>query len=125
VKGKQVHRKIDRSPEDLARLKAARADYQARKPTPDELLAEGGHAGTIPLGEFLAIQRVLFMLKRERERQALTLAQVADRTGIDTAALSRLETGKQPNPTLETVCRIAAALGKELVCDLRDIQTSA
>jgi transcriptional regulator with XRE-family HTH domain len=59
-------------------------------------------------------------LKRERERQQLTIAQLAKMTGIDQAALSRLETGKNANPTLETMNRIAAALGKTIACTLKD-----
>ena len=38
----------------------------------------------------------------------------------DQAALSRLETGKNANPTLETMNRIAAALGNTITCALKD-----
>jgi len=49
----------------------------------------------------------------------LTLAQLAERTGIDQAALSRLETGKQANTTVGTLSRIADALGVEFYCGIR------
>jgi transcriptional regulator with XRE-family HTH domain len=50
----------------------------------------------------------------------MTLAQLADKTGIDQAALSRLENGKNANPTFDTILRIAGALGKTFVCHLQD-----
>jgi DNA-binding Xre family transcriptional regulator len=122
---RRVTRRTVRTPEEAARLRADRERYQRDKPTVEQLLAEGGHTDTVPLGEFLALHEVMFELKRERERQGLTLAELADRTEIDPAALSRLETGKQANPTLDTLCRIAHALHKVVVCGLRDLPTSA
>jgi transcriptional regulator with XRE-family HTH domain len=56
--------------------------------------------------------------KAEREAQGLTLAQVAERMGIDALALSRLETGKMLNPTLATLRKGAEALGRKLEVDL-------
>lgn len=122
---RRVTRRTDRTPEEAARLRADRARYQRDTPTVDQLLAEGGHTDTVSLGEFLALHEMMFELKRERERQGLTLTELADRTGIDPAALSRLETGKQANPTLDTLCRIAHALQKAVVCGLRDLPASA
>ncbi|MBI1830895.1 MAG: helix-turn-helix transcriptional regulator [Planctomycetes bacterium] len=52
--------------------------------------------------------------KSAREDQGLTLADVADRMGIDAPALSRLETGKMLNPTLATLYKWAEALGQKL-----------
>lgn len=118
---RRVSRPANRTPEETARLRADRERYQRDKPTVEQLLAEGGHADTVPLGEFLATQEIMLGLKKERERQHLTLAQLSERTGIDQAALSRLETGKQANTTLETLHRIARALGKALVYRLRDL----
>jgi transcriptional regulator with XRE-family HTH domain len=48
----------------------------------------------------------------------LTLAEVADRMGIEVPALSRLETGKMLNPTLATLHKEAEALGQKLDVDL-------
>jgi DNA-binding Xre family transcriptional regulator len=118
---KRTTRRAERTPEETARLRADRERYQREKPSVEQLLAEGGHADTMPLGTFLTLQELLFQLRRERERQQLTLAEMEARTGIDQAALSRLETGKQANTTFETVGRILRALGKELVWTLRDL----
>jgi DNA-binding Xre family transcriptional regulator len=117
---KHVHRKAERTPEEAARLRADRERYQREKPTPEQLLAEGGHAAFVPLGELLLLHRLTAELRRERERQGVTLAELSDQSGIDQAALSRLETGRHGNPTVDTLYRIAAALGKEIYCGLRD-----
>jgi transcriptional regulator with XRE-family HTH domain len=51
----------------------------------------------------------------------LTLADVSARCDIDQPALSRLENGHTPNPTLDTLWRYAAALGKRLVLTAEDV----
>ena len=58
--------------------------------------------------------------KAERERQGVTLAELEERTGIDRAALSRLETGKAGNPTIGTIDRVALALGTAVGCVLHN-----
>ncbi|MBI1832092.1 MAG: helix-turn-helix transcriptional regulator [Planctomycetes bacterium] len=121
---KQAQRKISRTPEEQAKLKADRERYQREKPTPDELLAETGHDGFIRHGDYLMLLGLMAALKKERERQKMTMAQLSEITGIDQAALSRLETGKNANPTLETMNRIAAALGKTITCSLTDAPKS-
>ena len=117
---KRVSRRVDRSPEEKARLQAIRDHYQSQKPTPEEVLAESGQPDFLPLGTVLLLRQVTSELRRERERQHLTLNEVASRAGMDPAVLSRLETGRSDNPTVETLYRVAAALGKELFCQLRD-----
>jgi transcriptional regulator with XRE-family HTH domain len=59
-------------------------------------------------------------LRGLRKAAGLSLADVAERTGMDKAFLSKLENGRQPNPTLETLHRYAAALGKRLVLGFQD-----
>jgi ribosome-binding protein aMBF1 (putative translation factor) len=75
-------------------------------------------AGTINQQCFAAILRLAARFKTERESQGLTLAQVAERMGIDVPALSRLETGKMLSPTLATLHKWAEALGRKLDLDL-------
>ena len=67
---------------------------------------------------FAAILRLLARFKAVRESQELTLAEVAERMGIDPPALSRLESGKVLNPTLATLHKWAEALGQKLNVDL-------
>ena len=59
-------------------------------------------------------------LRQRREEAGLSLTDVAERSGIDKASLSRLENGWYPNPTLNTLARYARAIGKRLVLDLED-----
>lgn len=61
-----------------------------------------------------SLEHVMQVLKAERERQGLSLADMRERTGIDRAALSRLESGQHPNPTIATLMRYARALGKTI-----------
>lgn len=117
---RRIHCKTERTPEETVRLRADRERYQRERPTPEQLLAEGGRAEFVQLGELLLLHQVTAWLRAERERQHRTLAELADATGIDQAALSRLETGQNANPTLDTLCRVAGALGKTICCTLRD-----
>jgi DNA-binding XRE family transcriptional regulator len=61
------------------------------------------------------LRQALAALRAERERQGLSLADMNARTGIDRAALSRLENNGDSNPTLATLERYAEALGKQIV----------
>ena len=56
-----------------------------------------------------------------RNAAGLALADVSARCGIDQPALSRLENGHTPNPTLNTLRRYAAALGKRLVLAAEEV----
>ena len=51
----------------------------------------------------------------------LTVRAAAERMGIDAPALSRLESGKMLNPTLATLLKWAAALGRKLDVDLSSV----
>ena len=70
--------------------------------------------GAVDRRSFAAILRLVAQFKATRESQGLTLAEVAERMGIDPPALSRLETGKMLNPTLATLHKWAEALGQKL-----------
>jgi transcriptional regulator with XRE-family HTH domain len=55
----------------------------------------------------------------------VNLTEIARRSGVDPASLSRLETGKNPNPTFQTLSRYAAALGLRLDLSLVEIEDLA
>jgi len=103
--------KSKRTAEQLAEEEAIRRQHAAnpvrQKP-----------AGAINRQSFTSILSLLARFKAVRERQGLTLADVAQRMGIDSPALSRLETGKMLNPTLATLHKWAEALGQKLDVDL-------
>ena len=46
---------------------------------------------------------------------------MAERTGIDRATISKLETGKIPNPTIGTLRTYARALGRKLAWTLQEV----
>jgi DNA-binding XRE family transcriptional regulator len=75
-------------------------------------------AGVISRQDFAATLSLMARFKVLRESQGLTLAEVAERMGIDAPALSRLETGKMLNPTLATLHKWAEALGQKLEVSL-------
>ena len=74
--------------------------------------------GAINRQSFEAILGLVARFKSLRESQGLTLAEMAERMGIDPPALSRLETAKVLNPTLATLHKWAEALGQKLEVDL-------
>ena len=75
-------------------------------------------AGALNRQSFAAILNLMVRFKAVRESQGLTLAEVAERMGIDAPALSRLETGKMLNPTLATLHKWAEGLGQKLEVEL-------
>ena len=60
-------------------------------------------------------------LKAERERNGLSLSDVAERSGMDRAAIHKLEIGLNKNPTSATLARYAGALGKTISWTLSDV----
>ncbi len=56
------------------------------------------------------IQRFAKNMKKLREAKSMSQGDIHRATGIDRAYISNLEAGKQ-NPTLETIAKIAEALG--------------
>jgi transcriptional regulator with XRE-family HTH domain len=73
-----------------------------------------------PLAIDSELANALSALRVERERQALSLSDISARSGIDTATISKLETGKVPNPTVSTLRALAHALNKRLSWSLTD-----
>jgi transcriptional regulator with XRE-family HTH domain len=61
------------------------------------------------------VRRLIQELKQLRHTAGLTLRAVAQRTGMDQATLSRLENGRQPKWTVDTLWRFARALGRRVV----------
>jgi len=66
-----------------------------------------------------ALRDACRLLKSERQAQGLTLSDVSERTGISRTEISRLETATNRNPTINSLQRVASALGKELIVSLR------
>jgi transcriptional regulator with XRE-family HTH domain/uncharacterized protein YktA (UPF0223 family) len=116
---KRNHPQPRHTPEDRARHKAIREKLNGR-PTPEELVESGEYEPPVPHGLVLDTMRLLGQLRATRQATGMSLAALAKASGIDKPALSRLETGRQDNPTLLTLLRYAHALGKRLVWTLED-----
>jgi transcriptional regulator with XRE-family HTH domain len=71
--------------------------------TPEEM------ANATPL--YWSLQSLIAQLKQARQAAGLSLADVAERTGLRPETLSRLETGRLVNPTYQTLAKYAVALG--------------
>jgi DNA-binding phage protein len=66
-------------------------------------------------------RELIAALRAERERQGLSLAEVAKQTGMDRAAIHKLEIGLNSNPTHATLTRYASALGTRIEWRLKPI----
>ncbi len=111
---KRVQKKIDWTPEDRARHRAIRETFKD-KPTLEELAARGELSGNpMSLGAYLNLRLLVGNLRKLREQVQLSLSDVAERSGMDKAMLSRLENGRVANPGIETICRSLDALDKVL-----------
>jgi ribosome-binding protein aMBF1 (putative translation factor) len=121
---KRVFRKRNQTPDQAAHEAAVREHFQRERPSLRHLLESGD--GTEPM-----MQREYFELQvacRERlrplrEAAGLSLSDMATRTGMDRAALQKLESGVHANPTISTINRYLHALGKRLVVSIIDETT--
>jgi DNA-binding XRE family transcriptional regulator len=114
-KGDKVRPKVQWTVEDRARHQAIRDTFQNWRPSPEELIATGEAANFDLHGEYRELRPFVEDIKRARQATGLTLAEVSRRCGIDQPALSRLENGHNKNPTLDTLWRYAAAVGRRLL----------
>ena len=113
---KSIQRKIERSPEELARLREVRERYQRDKPSISELEAQGAEFTT--LGEVIFLRCLANDLRQERERQGLSQKQLAERLNLSPDALAGIEAGVVGTLTLGVLSRIAHALGKQIAFSL-------
>jgi DNA-binding XRE family transcriptional regulator len=110
---KRITRDRRLTPDEAAKYKAIREQVAADLPD----LITRHHERVAALDQ---VDELLKQLKAAREAKGLSLADLTDLTGMDRSALSKLETGQRPNPTVETLVRYADAVGKRLVVSLTD-----
>ena len=110
---KRITRDRRLTPEEAAKYRKVREQVSEELP---ELVARH-HERTAKLDQ---LDELLVQLKAAREAKGLSLSDMTEITGMDRSALSKLETGQRPNPTVETLVRYAAAVGKRLVVSLAD-----
>ena len=108
---KRIVRNQRLTPEEAAKYKGIRK--QIAEELPD--LVSRHQERMAALDE---LHELLRQLKAAREAKGLSLSDLTELTGMDRSALSKLETGRRANPTVETLVRYAEAVGKRLVVSL-------
>jgi DNA-binding XRE family transcriptional regulator len=68
--------------------------------------------------QYVELRALMIRLRDMRERMGLSLSDMSQHTGLTCEAISRLETGWNLNPTLETLVRYTRALGVGLKLDV-------
>src|SRR5438105_8677321 len=123
MKARRIFRANQKPPHERAREQALRAKLQKGKPSLEDLIRVGAcdPDAVMTMGMYFDVQQALQALKRERQQRGLSIAVVAERSGLDRAVVSRLENGKQDNPTVATLMRYAAAVGKRFVWSYEDL----
>jgi DNA-binding XRE family transcriptional regulator len=109
-KARRIIRTMSRQEREEYRQLAERIDREEK----DEIVAKGRQYKAEHDALVASLEHVMQALKAERQRQGLSLADMKERTGIDRAALSRLESGQHANPTIATLMRYAHALDKTI-----------
>lgn len=127
MKAQRQFRANRKPPAARAAEKALREQIQRDKPSLEELVRTGAcdPDAVTTMGMYFDIQQALQALKRDRERRGLSIGDVAERAGLDRAVVSRLENGKQENPTVATLMRYASAIGKRFLWSYEDLATGA
>ena len=125
MKARRIFRANAKTAEERAREQTLREKLQKEKPSLEDLVRAGAcdPDAVMTMGMYFDVQKALQALKRERERSGLTIGDVAERSGLDRAVVSRLENGKQDNPTVATLMRYAAAVGKRFLWSYEDLPT--
>jgi transcriptional regulator with XRE-family HTH domain len=110
-----------RTPEARARQAAIREEY-ADRPGLDELVRRGqaDPERVTTMGALGALVKATADVRRARQAKGLSLTEVSRRSGLPLATLSRLESGKNPRPTFETLARYAAGVGLDLAISVRE-----
>jgi len=104
----------NRTPQENSRIRELRARFQAERPSLDALVTSGEYTEPISQGELASLMEFVSQLRTMRQKRKLSLSDVADRSGIDRAAISRIENGLNPNPTVATLESLARAVGARL-----------
>jgi DNA-binding XRE family transcriptional regulator len=109
------------SPEQRNAIASIRDRARKERPGPDELIDRGELDELVPQAQYVELRALMVRLRDVRERTGLSLADLSERTGLTRAAISRLETGWNLNPTLETLFRYTEALGVGLKFTVEEI----
>jgi hypothetical protein len=103
MKVRRIFRANRKTAEVRAREHKLRDKLQKEKPSLADLVRSGAcdPDAVMTMGMYFDVQQALQALKRERQRRGLSIGAV--------------ENGKQDNPTVATLMRYAAAIGKRFL----------
>src|SRR5260370_32129383 len=121
-KAMRINRPRIQTPEQEAAEQALRQKLQEERPTLEDLVERGDITQVFTMGEYWELRKTFAALKAMREQQGLSITDLAERTGMDRAMISRLENGQMDNPTIATMTRYARALGKKVVVRLAEME---
>lgn len=116
---KRIYRGRHLTPTEVSKARDIRQKIMAELP-PGEAIPDD--LPLYPSGVLLQVLGIANGLRAARESRGLSASQVAAKAKMNKAIVSRLESGVQDNPTLETLARYAKALDMELVVELRPIE---
>lgn len=108
----KTHR-MERTPEDKAEETRIREQHRQHPFT--EVPSD-----TVRGADAMQLLRFAASIRRVRESQGLSVEEVAARSGIEAGVISRFEAGHSFNPTLATLYKLAAALGRKLTVALEE-----
>jgi DNA-binding XRE family transcriptional regulator len=111
---KRIVRKRRLTPEEAAKYRAIRKQVAGEL---SDLVARH-HQRMAALDQ---LQELIRQLKAAREAKGLSLSDLTELTGMDRSAISKLERGQRPNPTVDTLVRYAEAVGKRLLVTLTEV----
>jgi ribosome-binding protein aMBF1 (putative translation factor) len=118
---RRLFRKRNQTPAQEAHEAAVRERFQRERPSLRDLLESGDGTDPLTQREYFELQVACReRLRPLREAAGLSLSDMADRTGMDRAAIQKLESGVHTNPTISTINRYLHALGKRLVVSIVD-----
>jgi DNA-binding XRE family transcriptional regulator len=110
---KRVSRGRKLTRREAARYDKIREQVEAEKPLINARIRSR-------LATLEAVRQIGRELKDLRQAQGKSLSDVRRLTGMDRAAISKLERGDRENPSMDTLIRYAQALGKTLVLSIED-----
>ncbi|HEU5116482.1 MAG TPA: helix-turn-helix transcriptional regulator [Isosphaeraceae bacterium] len=112
---------VNQTDDRKARDAEIREQFRHR-PSREQLITSGEITeDSTTLGAHVEFRAAMQELKALRQSLGLSLDDVAARSGMDRVAVSKLENGHNANPTIATVARYAAALGKIPVWNFESI----
>jgi ribosome-binding protein aMBF1 (putative translation factor) len=128
---KPVLKEPDESSSNETRKDETIAQKYSGRPSPRALFEEGqidrrayerAEAVRVSGPPERPFHELIVALRAERERQGLSLADLAERTGMDRSAIHKIEIGLNRNPTFATLSRYASALGTRIEWHLEMIE---